>query len=264
MTKTNLATQLDLTFLATGTWQHVFVRTGVEADGWVYKIPAAFGYILPFDHMQRYKPEKFSAKRLGYALAHFLLGSRVIAAHLKHLSSRNFEAMLKLIAEMERDGLSDILLPCQLIRDGAATLRVGENLLPYRGAILMQRRADYLFEKSENLRAIEWRELVQAHHRLWRHGITFSTPTAVLGLKNWGLLEGRLQLFDTSSLTRDPQKVRRVLSHEALDRREETLIRQAVEKRSSEPIEEYFHFIRQEINREKLDQLWRASLSTKG
>jgi phosphoglycerate dehydrogenase-like enzyme len=38
----------DLTFLATGYWQHVFAATGRPRWLWVYKIPAAFGYILPF------------------------------------------------------------------------------------------------------------------------------------------------------------------------------------------------------------------------
>lgn len=39
---------LDLIFLGTGKSQHVFVKTGDRDDGWVFKVPSMFGYLLPF------------------------------------------------------------------------------------------------------------------------------------------------------------------------------------------------------------------------
>jgi hypothetical protein len=35
------------------------------------------------------------------------------------------------------------------------------------------------------------------------------------------------------------------------------------ERQSSEPMVEYFRFIRRELNRDKLEQLWRADLNFK-
>ena len=83
----------------------------------------------------------------------------------------------------------------------------------------------------------------------------------MLELKNWALLDGRLRLFDTSSLTSDPRAVRRVLTEAELDRRERALLRKTTERRTAEPLVEFFRFIRRELNRDKLDQLWRADLN---
>jgi hypothetical protein len=171
--------------------------------------------------------------------------------------------MLKLIDLVRERGLSDIMLPCQIVRDGDAELRVNGATIPYRGSILKQRRAEYLFERNEKLRSLDWREVVEAHHRLWRQGITFTTSTAVLGLKNWALFEGRVRLFDASSLTSDPRRMRGALSQRHLDRREESaLTKQTLDGDSSEPLVEFLRFMRREINRGKLDQLWRADMET--
>lgn len=257
----NCSHRLDLTFFATGSWQHVFVTSGREAEPWVYKIPSAFGYVLPFNDARRYRPENLCAAVLDVALTHLPPGERLLAAYWKRASLKKFTSMLGLIEDMSRDGLADLIPPYEVIRDGEATLRVNGRIAAYRGHILKQRRADFLFEGSENLPPFEWREVVEAHHRLWRRGVTFSTTTAILGLKNWGLLEGRLRLFDTSSLIRDARKVRRHLGREELYKREEAMKRRTGGNRSKHELE-YFRFIRREINQSKLDQLWRADLST--
>ncbi|MDT7604946.1 MAG: hypothetical protein QOF61_2943 [Acidobacteriota bacterium] len=259
---------LQLDFLATGTWQHVFVcadaatrATNSEAREWVYKIPAAFGYVLPFDHPQRFKSEKLTTKTSYALLAQLPRGKQLLAARLRRRSVERFEAMLALVEFMCESGLSDIMLPCEIMRDCEAELRVSGATVAYRGHILKQRRAEYLFERSERLRSLDWREIVAAHHRLWRHGITFETSTAVLGLKNWALFENRLRLFDTSSLTSDPRCVSRALAPRELDRREEyTRAKQTTGVDASEPLVEFFRFMRREINRGKLEQLWRADL----
>lgn len=288
---------LQLDFLATGTWQHVFVSandetrnahdalrvvqgesrmaresngetseaaraTSDEAGAWVYKIPAAFGYILPFDHPQRFKSEKVATNASHALLKHLPRGEKFLAARLRRRSVERFEAMLALVESMCESGLADIILPCEIMRDADAALRVNGATIAYRGHVLKQRRADYLFERSERLRSLDWREIVAAHHRLWRHGITFETSTAVLGLKNWALFENRLRLFDTSSLTSDPRRVSRALAPKELDKREEyTRTKQTIgDGEASEPLVEFFRFIRGEINRGKLEQLWRADL----
>lgn len=255
--------QFRLTLLATGTWQHVFVNEDEAEQLWVYKLPAAFGYVLPFAHPQRFRPAGLSAQVCAALGTRLPCGAKLYAAHLRRTSRQKFARMLALIEQLKRHGLADIMLPCEVLRDADARLEVAGATFAYRGDILRQRRADYLFEQSENLRSFEWREIVAAHHRLWRCGVTFSTTTAVLELKNWALLDGRLQLFDTSSLTSDPRRVRRVLGEAELDRRERSIARKAVERKTSEPLVEFFRFIRRELNRDKLDQLWRADFDFK-
>jgi hypothetical protein len=253
--------QLRLDFLATGTWQHVFVEGRDASRAWVYKIPAAFGRLLPFQHPQRFRPEGLAAGA-AYALGARVPGARaLLAARLRRRSAGEFEQMLALVESMCAGGLSDLLLPCEVLRDAGAELLVGGRRIAYRGHVLKQRRADQLFERNENLRALDWGEVVEAHHRLWRHGVTFKSTTAVLGLKNWALFEGRLRLFDTSSLTCDPRRVSRALAPEELDRRERwAREKQAAGGDSSEPLAEFLRFIRREINHGKLEQLWRADL----
>ncbi|HVG35711.1 MAG TPA: hypothetical protein VM911_21850 [Pyrinomonadaceae bacterium] len=257
------AEQLDLIFLATGTWQHVFVQRGDTEKRWVYKIPSAFGYLLPFVHPQRLRPQSRPTQAGDALLARLPLGERLLASRLRRLSLAKFNRMLVLIEEVERHGLSDILLPCDELHETTATLEIEGQRFTYRGVMLRQRRADYLFESNENLHSFEWTEIVEAHHRLWRCGITFSTTTAVLELKNWALLDGRLRLFDTSSLTSDRRVVTRALGEEELNKREQSVLRKVAERQSSEPFIEYFRFIRRELNRDKLEQLWRADLNFK-
>lgn len=255
------AGRLQLEFLATGTWQHVFVEEPGGAREWVYKIPAAFGRLLPFEHPQRFRPDGL-VPSAAYALGSRLpLARALLAARLRRRSAAEFGRMLSLVEFMCACGLADLLLPCEVLRDAEAALHVGGGRAEYRGHALKQRRAEQLFERNENLRALDWGEVVEAHHRLWRHGVAFTSTTAVLGLKNWALFEGRLRLFDTSSLTRDPRRVSRALAPEELDRRE----RRAQEKQaaggaSSEPLVEFLRFIRRELNSHKLEQLWRADL----
>lgn len=252
---------LRLDFLATGTWQHVFVEERDEARAWVYKIPAAFGRVLPFGHPQRFRPGGLAAGA-AYALGARVPGAReLLASRLRRRSAAEFERMLALVELMCAGGLSDLLLPCEVLRDAEAVLLVGGRRTAYRGHVLKQRRAERLFERNENLRALDWGEVVEAHHRLWRHGVTFESTTAVLGLKNWALFEGRLRLFDTSSLTCDPRRVRRALAPAELDRRERwAREKQAAGGDTSEPLVEFLRFIRREINCGKLEQLWRADL----
>jgi hypothetical protein len=279
--------RLRLDFLATGTWQHVFVRAGDaarekngragatnddatndearalddEPRAWVYKIPAAFGYVLPFDHPQRFRSQRLLTRTSHALVARLPRGRRLLAARLRRRSAGKFDAMLALVESMCEGGLSDVMLPCEIVRDCEAELNVGGAKVAYRGHVLKQRRADYLFERSERLRSLDWGEIVEAHHRLWRHGVTFETSTAVLGLKNWALFEGRLRLFDTSSLTSDPRRVSRALAPKELDRRERfARAKQATGGDPHEPLVEFFRFMRREINRGKLEQLWRADV----
>ncbi len=292
--------ELDLTYLASGYWQHVFTKTGEPGDIWVYKLPAAFGYIVPIkptDHLL--SPRNRFEKALSFVLAivpegvwnqvqrlsrrmerrgpSFLkgvstfaehlaelllrIGSRVLAAYCRPMRRRKFLAMLKLMEYLTGRGLYDIFLSFRIIREGEATLRVHSAAIPYRGPILVQRKADSVFEKGESYRCFDWRELVDAQHRLWRLGVGFSVGREVLG--PWSLLDGHARLFDTSGLTDDYRRARESISEESLAKRERAVLGELKERGAAAVAEEYFRFIRKEINQERLDQLWKADLGEK-
>lgn len=293
--------QLDLTFLATGAWQHVFVKSGGTKDSWVYKIPAAFGYLLPFNHPKcHFRSNELFAQTLllllillpqrlhrknyqqlviymesrGWRRCNSLLkslgraiqvppaiGEKVLSRYLKRTTAAHFKAMLDVIVYLARNGIADILLPYRIIRSEDAILRVEGKAFSYRGPILMQRRAEFLFEENMHLESFEWREMVEAQHRLWRHGITLRRLHAIFGPRGWALLDGRLRLCDTSGLTRDLGTARQALSQKELDDREKSVLARMRQVNPSEPAADYISFMRRKINRSQLDQLWRADLS---
>ena len=302
--------QLDLTYLATGNKQHVFVKTGEAAHDWVYKIPAAYGYVLPFEtRLQSYRPDTTPKKvlysllvrlpRFIYAAAHerlirfderhqtklfegglkFLEGfgqrsvaarDQLLAACCKQLRLKNFESMLEQIEYLSSHSLADVLLPFKIVRDGKATLRVDGSLKSYRGPIFIQRKADLFFKECRALDSFDWNDVINAQHRLWRCGVALSDYYDILGPHNWALLDGRLHLADTSSLTRSFRRARQLLSEESLDQKVASMIRRlrAIPSLGSASeclaAEEYFSFIRREINLEKLERLWKADLKKRG
>ncbi|MGH7410404.1 MAG: hypothetical protein ACREJ6_04995, partial [Candidatus Methylomirabilis sp.] len=239
---------LDLTYLTTGHWQHVFAKTGDPHDIWVYKIPAAFGYIVltkPTDRILwprtrfqtlldlvltslpsalckevhrlaphidgRHSPTLAIASKPLTFLAQSLrsVGFKLVAAYGKPMRRRTFRRMLELLQYLVARGLSDILLPFEIVRDGRATLRVDGAAADYMGPILLQRKAAILFEKGESFKCFDWTEFIDAEHSLWRHGVGLSNWRDVLG--PWALLDGHVRLFDTSGLTKDYQTARRQL-----------------------------------------------------
>jgi hypothetical protein len=292
-----------LTFLTTGAWQHVFVETetGREGERWVYKLPAAFGYVLPFNHPRccfraneiyartlRFLlirlPERFHEKCYQRLMGHAgmprrfgrllklverliqwppVLGEKILSRYLKRTTLNQFETMVDIMEYLSRQGLADTLLPYQIIRDGAAVLRVGGKEMAYRGPILKQKKADLLFEESENLESFDWQDIVRAQHRLWRHGVTLRRAHGIFGPRGWALLDGRMQLFDTSGLTKDIRVARRSLTENELDQREGSPLAQARPADSFGSAAEYFRFMRREINQDRLVQLWGADLPGK-
>lgn len=289
---------LDLTFLATGYCQHVFTRTAEPGDDWVYKIPAAFGYILPFKQSFRvFWPGHLYERALDFALLSlpnalcnrlhnrltadgesrrlnmpdslvaWLLrsiqhlgdaGEQVVAAHCRRARGKMFARMLEMLEYLSRHQLTEIVLPYQIIRDSKAILRVAGNAHRYGGPILVQKRAG-LFENGERLDLFDWDELIQAQQRLWRHGIGFTGLREILGPQSWALLDGHLRLADTSALTRDYHLARRYLSEDQLDLGQRQAMRKLMEAGSSRHSEDYFRFIRKQINRQRFDELWQGA-----
>ena len=284
---------LDLAFLASGAWQHAFVRSAGGAAGgddpeWVYKIPAAFGYVVPLrPRLHAFRPSRAHKRALHWlllapdraaewlgadapsapprvrqALGRAAAGAQrvrdgVLAAYLRRDRRRRFLAMLDLLDELTRRGLGDVVLPYTVLRDAAASLRVDGAEIAYRGPILVQRRAAFFSGGRLHFESFDWRELVEAQQRLWRHGVAFSEQNQILGPMNWALLDGRLRLADTSSFTRDRRLARRLLDPVTLDAKERAVLaRLDTAVVSPEEATRYFRLVRSEINQARFDAMW--------
>jgi hypothetical protein len=84
----------------------------------------------------------------------------------------------------------------------------------------------------------------------------------ILGPRSWAVVDGRLQLADTGSLTRDHREARRSLAPERLDEREQIVLQRLAlrESGSTTLAEEYFRFIRTELHQAAFDRLWCSAL----
>lgn len=288
---------LDLNFLATGYRQHVFTRTD-EDDGWVYKVPVAFGQLLPFDYsrLERAAPPRRvqriaqrllilgpHALRERLARSHasatgkgtrrvllsgasaisarlFSLRDRALVSYFMQKRRREFQRMLALLDYLAACQADHVLVPTRSLADGRALLRVKGATFRYRGPILLQRRTEFFVNSGHNLERYDWRELVRAQQHLWRYGVAILETGEILGPKSWSLFEGELRLADTSSLTRDYDAARVSLSDARLDDRER-LIRQRLHEEGSDfPIDDYFRSVRAEINLDSFHELWNSAV----
>jgi hypothetical protein len=285
--------RLHLRYLTTGYCQHVFTSDVMVGDGWVFKIPAAFGYILPFKQpfnvfhpKNRYERilrfllvriPKGVPSRVGRWMSRYDLsvpgaaafkvvtkrcfgvlekaGERAVAWHCRRTRLRKFLVMLRHIRYIGDHALGDILLPCRVLWRAKATLDLGGQVMPYEGPLLVQKRVDSSFEDGVRLTAFDWHRLVEAQHRLWRHGIGFAAIREMLTPIGWGLLDGRLHLADTSALTRDLGLARRFLAKEFVDSKEATILEWMGLEQSTQT-EQYLRFMRSEINVDNLERLW--------
>ena len=293
---------LDLSFLATGKSQHVFVKTGDLQDGYVYKVPAMFGYLLPFGHRdcgfrnslwrisrvvlvwvphglfkRGFLPLLQIAQKRGWErAAHFLraiepvlrsaslYGQRYLAAVLRRARTREFARSLDCIEYLLAKGVTNVFLPCQVLRDQEVLLRFDGQCIRYRGPMLKQKRAETFFEAMGGLETFPWRVIIQAQYRLWQHGFGLSEPVETLGPYNWALLNGSIYLADTASVTDDVRKVRRCLRKQNLDQTINRYLPWSCHKyplpRKDPPplVLEYCAFIRRGINQDSLRKLWRV------
>lgn len=287
---------MELTLLGSGAWQHAFIPADQSESDWVYKLPAAYGYILPLrprlelfapsstvrkaallllkspdrlaDALRRWGESRdapagssaLAALGQGIAEAICLARDSCLAAVLKRSRRRRFRTMLQQLDYLSRRGLADVLLPYRVLPELDAILRVGERTLGYRGPAMMQRRADFFRGGALDFASFQWREVVSAQQRLWRCGVAFSEINQILGPMNWGLLNGRIRLADTSNLTSDYRLARRLLEPAALDAKQAVVIGRLSAPATPEVALEYFRFVRSEINQERFDELWRADI----
>lgn len=285
--------ELDLTSLASGSRQAVFLPTGAHDHEWVYKLPCTSGMVehygvdlggyrptgpvtsmlyrafvqLPNDrharHLAALEREGVSEHRRHESMRRHRLvceaRGRSVAVVYRWTRRRHFQRMIALAEWMAARGLAEVMLPFRLLRDATATLRIGDRVELYHGHIFAQRRADF-FDRSGRFDAFEWDDVILAQHRLWREGVGLSDANEILGPKNWALVARRLRLADLSSLTRSARTVRRLLSSRFLDERQGRVLQRLAREGPPEIAElaaRYFEHVRAEINQSRFDALWR-------
>jgi len=289
------ALALDLTPLACGSRQHVFVPTGDADAEWVYKLPSAAPITEQYGpELREYRPtsrvlslvyrafvqlpNEYHDRSIAALMARGAPEKRIRAANARHRAvcesrgrtlagayrwtrRRHFRRMLDVAGQLERDGFLDVMLPFRIEREAVATLRLPGRSEEYRGAMLVQKRADF-FDRSGRFDAFDWDDVITTQQRLWSHGFGLSDANEILGPKNWGLVDGRLRLADLSSLTRSRRTARRLLAPEFLDERQARVIRR-LEREESHDVStlarRYFAHIRAEINLAAFDRLWNHS-----
>jgi len=173
---------------------------------------------------------------------------------------RRFDSMVRQLDYLRRQGLDDVLLPYQFLPRLGAILQLDGNLLEYHGPAIRQKKAAFFSGGGLDFRSFEWREIVDAQHRLWRCGVAFSELNQILGPMNWGTLEGRVRLADTSNLTTNVRVARRLLDDTLLDAKERVVMDRLTLPATPELAAEYFRFVRREINLRRFDELWRADV----
>lgn len=275
--------QLELQLLASGATQHAFVRSDRPDDGWVYKTPAIIDSLLPSRPAAGRLAPMSGSKRLAYSLLygiprtlwrrlgrkqHPLLAQRMVAGyvgvadrgvalHLRRSRIASFRRVLRIHHLLRGEAGADAgLLPWRALPDVRAVLCIAEIRRRYRGPILVQRRAELFFERSEELERFDGSELVRIQHRLWRRGIALADGAGALGPQGWALLERRVCLADTGSLTRDLRLARWVLAPERMERIQEHQIERQPDATSRERARAYYERVRLEINAERLGELW--------
>ena len=261
---------LELHFMATGENQHVF--SDPADDEWVYKVPAAFGYLLPFDHPRRpVRRPRRPFRRMVHALLapapdggrreagedagearSPTLRTRVHRTWLRHNRARKFARMLALMDRLRKDGHGALVLPWRVVR-GPVRLHVDGRVHPYEGPVLAQRRATFR-RIDEIVQGDGWAALVDAQHALWRRGMAVAD---VVRYTSWAVLDGRVRLADADSLTADPAVARRYVC-DAVFAEESALVRRLVEGEAAGWVDAYLAYVRGQVNARVLGRLWGA------
>ena len=244
---------LELEYYSTGEDQHVFTRLGDPAGPWLYKVPAAFGAILPRDHPRRGHAIR---TRLGRSLLRLPIVDRLDAAYMRESKRRRYRAMIKKLTLLERLGIADVVLPFRYVPRMRATLYLNGRTVAYHGDVLVQRRADFFWETFVNLAALDWEQLVSVQYRMWSHGVGLASHRDALGPRCWAMLEGRVALADTGSLTASQEEARAALDPATLARR---FAKHLDHPDGGEPMRAYIDFVGSRITQVEFDRRWRSA-----
>lgn len=262
----------------------------------MYKIPAAYGRVLPLGpRLESFQPSSLhrrialsalrapdrveasvvgwmeaperspAAKMVGVACRGAAAAARrtrdgLLTRALAYSRHRRFDAMVGQLDYLRDQGLDDVLLPYRFLPRLDALLHVNGRPSEYRGPAIRQRKAAFFKGGALDFRSFDWQEIVDAQHRLWRCGVAFSELNQILGPMNWGTLDGRVRLADTSNLTSSPRLARRLLDGALLDAKERVVMGRLSPPATPELAADYFRFVRSEINLRRFNELWRADV----
>jgi hypothetical protein len=155
---------LLLTYLTTGEQQHVFTRP--DDPQWVYKVPSAFGYFLPFDHRcSRFGRQAGPTRPRPLDRPLYL-----VLCRLPQMASRAIDVRLRAHLESRRVGwLLSSLKPAQLLADTAGA--IGQRIVVAYARREQQRCFHYMLDMFGRLHAsgventllpMRWRRRVRA------------------------------------------------------------------------------------------------------
>jgi hypothetical protein len=193
-----------LKLFATGAYQHVFLNSQ-EEDRWVYKIPAAFGYVVPYDtYLEKNKRAPAWKRSLLRTV-----GERRHQQWLRWRRRKAFNVMLELLTNL-RPRARRHLVPHKVLETQDAVLEVGDRVHRYSGPILVQLRVD--MPRFREIVKCDPQPIGLAQQDLWRTGVGLAESHEAFGIRGWALLDGSLRLADTSSLTTSRVAARRSVS----------------------------------------------------
>jgi hypothetical protein len=250
------------TVLDSGASQHVLLPDDDPQHVW--KIPAVCNALLPtpvsvhcFSPTVAWKAAGWRTfRRVAPALLLDLAEGRLI--HYAALRRRQrFVRMLRVLQHLLRTArIEPLLLPCHTVAGASLQATWTGGVLVYRGAALVQRRADrFIAGRFES--GFDTDAMIRVQQRLWTMGMGLDDGSAVLGPHDWAVLEGHTLLGDTGSLTTDRGAVWRTLQPAVLDRACTFLLRRCTDSQRDEATR-HFARARAALNQEVLQRTWRS------
>jgi hypothetical protein len=250
------------TVLDSGASQHVLLPDDDPQHVW--KIPAVCNALLPTPiSVVRFNPTvawKAAGWRTFRRVAPALLLDRAEGSLIRYAALRRrqrFVRMLRVLQYLLRTTRGEpLLLPCHIVTAVSLQARWTGGVLVYRGAALVQRRADrFIAGRFDS--GFDTDAMIRAQHRLWTLGVGLDDGSAVLGPHDWAVLDGRILLGDTGSLTTDRGAVWRTLQPAVLDRACTFLLRRCTDAQRDEATRHVAR-ARAALTHEALQRIWRS------
>jgi hypothetical protein len=243
---------IRLKYYATGFYAHVFLRDDVS-DEWVYKVPAAYGYLLPFPtvmHKRRRPPiwKRSVVRLLGPTIWHPLMRWR---------RKRSFLEVLDILACIPADARNS-LLPFRVENTISAVLVVDGHESRYCGPALLQLRVP--LPTLEELLLHDPCAIIETQHRLWEVGIGLTERAQVVGTRGWAPLHGQLRIADTSHLSRSKLRVKAAVRPEVFSYQLGRMRRLLPAGPLLENAPLFVQRLQQGLNPGVVDRLWRSTL----
>jgi hypothetical protein len=208
---------MTLRVIDTGQYQHVLAED--DDSDWVYKIPAGWGYYLPYGgygSRARVQPGwKAKIKRLvlrtgtgEYVGAGLSLLPSIHARYLRRQRLREFRRMIERL-QLLPPSAEAVVVPFRVVPEVHLRVRWEEYEFVYSGPTLLQKRVTFL--KPAHVTRIDPILFFEAHRALWDAGLGITEVPQVLGAAGWAFEGDRVLLGDTSSLSSRFKDVRRAL-----------------------------------------------------